>query len=388
MTEKQTLSTIALRSIYSKLANRENLTCIETETAAIKTFEDLANNRSDTLAELVALFGGLTVKGVTVEELVGMAKAMEATKEYIFHFNAKEPLVTAGGTGGDTVPTINVTTPAVITAAAAGVYSLKSGANAFSSKTGSSDLAQALGINIHASPEVVKECVEEIRVTAWASEEVYPWMQPLIELGSKNQTAKVMPLLYSLRLTIASALNPFSLKRQVRGVSKPFTEIIAQVLARCNYERALVVLGYGENEDTKIDEVSNLGKTVISEVKPNGSIETYSVQPEDFGIKKGSIKEVVCRDSHVENAKVTCEILSGRDQSSRRELILANAAAIIYTADKTKTLKDGYELARQAIDEGKAIEKLWQLVTLSRGQAHKLESISSLYNRKLNRCGE
>lgn len=336
---------------------------------------DLTNNVPDTPALLTAFFGGLTIKEPTIDELTGMAVAMEETKRFKFQFNAKKPLVTAGGTGGDTVPTINVTTPAVIIAASAGSYALKSGARAFSSKTGSSDLADALGINISAPREVVEDCVEKIGVTVWASEGVYPWMRPLIDLGSKESVSLVMPFLYSLRLMIATALNPFSIKRQVRGVSKPFTEKVAKVLSKCGYEKALVVLGYGKTEDERIDECSSLGKTVISELKLNGKIDTYQIYPEEIGLKRGKTEEVLAMSSHIENAKVTVKILSGADRSSRRDLILLNAASILYVADEVKDIKDGYELARQSIDEGKAIEKLRSLVMLSGGQIEKLQSI-------------
>lgn len=361
-----------LSSIFGKLSQCQNLKAEEAEFAAHQIFIDLANNAPNTLTRLTALFGGLTIKKPTIDELVGMARAMEATRQFRFSFNVDKPLVTAGGTGGDTLQTINVTTPAILVASSAGAYALKSGAKAFSSKTGSSDLADALGINVHASRDVVQACVEKIRTTVWASEGVYPWMNPLIQLGSCSSTKDIMPLLYSLRLVIATALNPFSTKRQVRGVSKPFTETVAQVLSKCGYEKALVTIGYGRTEETKIDEVSSLGKTVVSEVKPNGSVDTYHFYPEDIGAKRGKPADIVTAQTHMENAKIAAEILSGKDKTSRRTLILVNAAAILYTADETKDLKDGYELAEQAIDEGKAKEKLEALVTLSGGHREKL----------------
>lgn len=364
-----------LSVVFDKLSRHQDLTISEAEIAASCILNDLTNNVPDTPALLTAFFGGLTIKEPTIDELTGMAVAMEETKRFKFQFNAKKPLVTAGGTGGDTVPTINVTTPAVIIAASAGSYALKSGARAFSSKTGSSDLADALGINISAPREVVEDCVEKIGVTVWASEGVYPWMRPLIDLGSKESVSLVMPFLYSLRLMIATALNPFSIKRQVRGVSKPFTEKVAKVLSKCGYEKALVVLGYGKTEDERIDECSSLGKTVISELKLNGKIDTYQIYPEEIGLKRGKTEEVLAMSSHIENAKVTVKILSGADRSSRRDLILLNAASILYVADEVKDIKDGYELARQSIDEGKAIEKLRSLVMLSGGQIEKLQSI-------------
>ena len=384
MINNSTLPTVVkLRSILNRLGTKKNLTAEEAQFVANKVFEDLKNNSSESLFNMIALFGGLTTKGVTVEELTGIASAIEATKNHMFCFDVKEPLVTAGGTGGDTIPTINVTTPAIIVAAAAGAYALKSGAGAFSSKTGSSDLAQELGINIKSPPGIVKDCVEQIRVTAWASECIYPWMNPLIELGSKKQTKTVMPLLYSLRLSIASGLNPFSLKRQVRGVSKPVTQTIAQVLSNCDYEKALVVVGYGKDENTRIDEVSNLGKTVISEVKSNKKVETYQIYPEDLSVTRGNINEIISQDSHIKNAKVAANILSGKDKSSRLDLVLMNASAILYTADKVKTLKDGYELAMQAVNEGKAIEKLWSLIILSKGQPHKLKAIMDFHDNQI-----
>ena len=361
--------------VFETLSKREDLAPGEAEFAAKLIFEGLASNRFDISDLLIAFFGGLTIKDPTLSELAEMAAAMESTKKFKFRFNANKPLVTAGGTGGDTIPTINVTTPAVIVAAATGSYALKSGARAFSSKTGSSDLADCLGINVNASREVVENCVEKIRTTVWASEGVYPWMKPLIELGHRESVATTMPLLYSLRLMIATALNPFSIKRQVRGVSKPFTERVATVLRNCGYEKAMVVLGHGESEEVRIDEFSCAGKSVVSELKPNGTIDTYDVHPKELGVRAGRIEDVVARPSHVENAKVALGVLSGSDRSARRDLILMNAASIIYTADDVKTLKDGFEVASQAVDEGKALEELRSLVKLSGGTAEKLESL-------------
>jgi anthranilate phosphoribosyltransferase len=361
--------------VFDKLSKRENLTASEAELTAKTILGGLANNWSDICELLIGFFGGLTIKDPTLDELTGMATAMEATKQFRFRFNANKPLVTAGGTGGDTVPTINVTTPAVIAAAAAGSYALKSGARAFSSRTGSSDLADCMGINVNATREVVENCVEKIHATVWASEGIYPWMRPLIELGRRESVSAAMPLLYSLRLMIATALNPFSIKRQVRGVSKPFTEKVATVLHNCGYERALVVLGHGRTKDIRMDELSCVGKSVISELKLNGLIDTYTVNPEDLGIRLGKIEDVTAKQSHLENAVVALGVLSGSDRSTRRDLILLNAASIIYAADDVKSLKDGYELVGQAVDEGKALDELKRLVILSGGRMGNLEAV-------------
>jgi anthranilate phosphoribosyltransferase len=207
-------------------------------------------------------------------------------------------------------------------------------------------------------------------------------MKPLIELGRRESVATAMPLLYSLRLMIATALNPFSIKRQVRGVSKPFTEKVAAVLRNCGYERALVVLGHGKSEDVRIDEFSCAGKSIVSELKPNGIIETYIMCPEDIGLRTARIEDVAARPSHSENAQVALGVLSGSDRTVRRDLILLNAASIIYTADDVKTLKDGFELVCQSVDEGKALEELKRLVVLSGGRTENLDSMERSMKRR------
>ena len=141
-----------MREIFSKLSAGQDLTQQEAHTAAAKIFSALSNNEPNNLALMTGFFGALTIKKPSVAELIGTAKAMDETKTQSFHFNVEKPIVTAGGTGGDTIHTINVTTPAIIIAAAAGAYTLKSGTNSFSSKTGCIDLAEALGVNVHVAP--------------------------------------------------------------------------------------------------------------------------------------------------------------------------------------------------------------------------------------------
>ncbi len=364
-----------INQIITKLSNREDLTTAEAQYAAKTVFTALTENKPNSLALLFSLFGGLTIKKPSVAELAGMVKAMDATKTFEFQFNSNKPIVTAGGTGGDTFPTINVTTPAVIIAAAAGACAIKSGSKSFSSKTGCIDLAEELGVNVYADPAAVQACVDKIGTAIWASEGIYPWMRPLIDLASEESASAIMPLLYSLRLMIATALNPFSLKRQVRGVSQPFTETIAQVLAKSGYEKALVVLGYGADENTRIDEFSNMGKNVVSEVRSDGSVVTYDFHPTDIGVRLGVARDIMYPGSHAANTHAITNVLCGRDRSARRDLILLNAASILYVANVVRNLRDGYELAGQAVDEGRATEKLRQLVKFSGGKIERLELI-------------
>ncbi|MGQ9543161.1 MAG: hypothetical protein ACUVTM_03595 [Candidatus Bathyarchaeia archaeon] len=364
--------------IMTKLAHREDLSIEEAEEATFRVLRLI--ERGDQAAPLLmaGFFGGLTSKGPTLDELAAMHSGMERTRRVNVKFTVSKPIVTAGGTGGDTFKTMNVTTPAVILAASAGAVAVKSGARAFSSKTGATDLAMSMGINVYSGPETVKNCVERLGTAVWASSIVYPWMEPLVEFRNSKIASILFPLLGSLRLMIAIALNPFSTRRQVRGVSTPQTRLVAEALGKVGYERALVPLGYGEDENVRIDEFSNLGKTVVSELHPNGEVETYEVHCEDLGVKRGSINEVASGETHLQNALAALKVLSGRDRTSRRDLIAVNAGAILYLADEADSIKDGYELASNIIDEGYAIRKVEELVRCSRGDSRRLSRLLRL----------
>jgi len=361
--------------ILGKLGQRKDLDFGEAEEATLRILKLIERREKEVPVLMASFFGSLSSKGPTIEELAAMSSAMEKTKRVKFNFSVDKPLVTAGGTGGDTLKTINVTTPAVLLAASAGAVAVKSGAKAFSSKTGATDLAFTIGINVDSKPAAVKRCVEEIGTTVWASASTYPWMNPLVDLRNSATAPVFFPLMDSLRLMIATALNPFSTKRQVRGVSTPQTELVAKVFGRIGYERALVPLGYGNDDSIRIDEFSNLGRTVVSELLSNGKINTYQVNYEDLGVRRGDPKEIMARDTHLENASIALNILAGIDRTSRRDLIIVNAAAILYLADEVSTLREGCELASNAIDDGNALRKVRELVKCSHGDNRKLSRL-------------
>ncbi|MBS7650318.1 MAG: hypothetical protein QXN62_05635 [Candidatus Bathyarchaeia archaeon] len=364
--------------IIRKLVSKEDLSKDEVEEATFRILSLI--ERGDAAAPLLmaGFFGGLTFKGPTIDELAAMYSGMERTRLVRLSFNVSKPIVTAGGTGGDTIKTINVTTPAVLLAASAGAVAVKSGAKAFTSRTGATDLAMSMGINVYSNSKIVKSCVERLGTAVWASSIVYQWMEPLIELRNCKFAPILFPQLESLRLMIATSLNPFSTKRQVRGVSTPQTRLVAEVLGKIGYERALVPLGYGMDENVRIDEFSNLGKTVVSELHQNGEIDTYEVNCEDLGVKRGDVNEVVSGETHRQNALIILRILSGRDRTGRRDLIAINAGAILYLADEVDSIKEGYELASNTIDEGHAIRKVEELVKWSGGDLKKLSRLVRL----------
>jgi anthranilate phosphoribosyltransferase len=362
-------------SIIEKLVSKDGLTYNEVMMATTNILK-MIEDQDDAVPLLMAsFFGSLTVKGPTINEFAAMNSAMEATKRVQLSLSLKKPIVAAGGTGGDTLKTINVTTPAVLLAASAGAFAVKSGAKAFSSKTGATDLAITMGINVDARPQVVKDCVEKIGTSVWDSGNVYPWMESLVGLRNHVSAPIFFPLMGSLRLMIATSLNPFSTKRQVRGISIPKTQMIAEVFSRIGYEKALVPLGYGHDESIRFDEFSTLGKTIVSELFTNGKVETYGVSYQDLGVKKGDANEIIARDTHLENAKVALNVLSGKDHSSRKDLILVNASAILYLADVANSFKEGYEIAANSIDNGQAIKKVEELVKWSHGDLKSFRNV-------------
>ncbi len=363
-----------LREAIERLLRREDLGLDESRACARWVFELLSKGSPDAHLVSLAFFGALSMKGLSEGELMGIALAMEETKAVALNLDASKPMVTAGGTGGDTIPTINVTTPSVLVAASAGSMALKSGSRSFSSRTGAIDLSIELGINTDLSPAEVERCVKEAGTVVWSSYRAYPWMSRLIGFKDREAFPIIVPLMNSLRLAIATALNPFSLKRQVRGTAVGGTGLIAKILKGMGYERALVPMGLGEGSGMVIDEFSNLGRTIVSELR-GGSIETYEVTPEEVGIRRGRPIDIIAGGSHKENALKALAILSGKDRGPRRDLILINSAAILYVGDVCDDLRDGIELSEAAIDSGMALEKLKELVAVSGGDLSKLNAL-------------
>ncbi|MEM3440525.1 MAG: hypothetical protein QXG32_06455 [Candidatus Bathyarchaeia archaeon] len=363
-----------LKGAIEKLSRKEDLSFEESKACARWIFELLSKGSPDAHLASLAFFGPLSMKDLSEGELMGIALAMKETKAVALNLDASKPMVTAGGTGGDTIPTMNVTTPSVLVAASAGSIALKSGSRSFSSRTGAIDLSMELGINPDLSPAEVEKCVSEVGTVVWSSHRAYPWMSRLIGLKDREAFPIIVPLMSSLRLVIATALNPFSLRRQVRGTAVGGTELIAKILKGMGYERALVPMGLGDGGSIVIDEFSNIGKTIVSELRGE-RIETYEVTPEEVGIGRGKPDDIISGRSHKENALKALAVLAGRDRGPRRDLILINSAAILYVGGACGDLKDGVELSRAAIDSGMALEKLRKLVAVSGGNPSRLEAL-------------
>jgi anthranilate phosphoribosyltransferase len=251
------------------------------------------------------------------------------------------------GTGGDGSQTFNISTTAAFVVAGAGVPVAKHGNRAMSSRCGSADLLQALGVAIELSPERAEACLAEVGITFLFAPLFHSAMKyalgPRREIGVRTIFNILGPL-----------TNPAGAKLQILGVSRmELTEPLARVLGKMGSARALVVHGADG-----LDEITTSGETYITALDA-GKIASYTITPEQFGLRRTPMGAFVGGDAQ-ENATITLAVLEGK-QGPHRDVVLLNAAAALAVAGTAVDLKAGLELAAQAIDSGAAMEKLQRL---------------------------
>ena len=303
---------------------------------------------SATPAQFGAFVTALRLKGETVEEIAGFARTMRSKA---LRVSISETVVDTCGTGGDGKGTFNISTTAAFVVAACGLKVAKHGNRAMSSQCGSADVLEALGVKIDLNPEQVQKCLEKVGIGFMLAPVFHPSMKyaaaPRKEVGIRTVFNILGPL-----------TNPAGARAQVLGVpEKSLTEKMATVLKMLDCQHALVVHG-----EDGLDEITITGKTFVSELK-KGSIKNYEVTPEEFGLprsKPDSVKGGTAKD----NAELLRSILSGK-KGPCRDIVLMNAAAALLAGDKVTTLGQGITLAEQAIDNGKALQKVEELISFS-----------------------
>jgi len=333
-----------IRNAIAKLVQKQDLTFEESYFA----MRQIMNGEADH-AQIAGFLVGLRMKGETSHEIAGCAKAM-IEKSLRIDFE-DDNLIDTCGTGGDEVGTFNISTASAIVASAVGVKVAKHGNRAVSSKCGSADVLRELGVKIELTPEQAKICLEEIGLAFIFA--------PLYHTSMKYAG----PVRQSLGIrTIFNILgpltNPAGAKRQLLGVfAENLTEKIANVLKELGSKHALVVHGAGG-----IDEISISGHTKISELK-NGEIKTYEISPEDFGLKRWDINLILGGDAKT-NAGIIKRLLEG-EKGPQRDVVLLNSGAAIYVSGLADSISEGIEMAKEAIDSGKAKKKLEDLIELT-----------------------
>jgi len=314
-------------------------------------------------AQIAALLVALHMKGETVEEIVGFAEAIRgAAMPLELHPNhmvdvsgtGRDALVDTCGTGGDASGTFNISTATALVVAGAGVRVAKHGNRSVTSKCGSADVMEALGVNINLPPARLAVCLEEIGITFLFAPAVHSAMKYVQSARRELGLRTVFNLLGPLT-------NPAHASAQVVGVySVALVEKLAEALSMLGLHRALVVHGLDG-----LDEITITGPTRIAELR-EGTVRTYEVTPEEFGMNRGTLDEISGGDVAA-NAYIIRDILAGK-KSPRKDVVLLNAAAALLAAGKVDHLADALPLASKSIDSGAASEKLQALVRFTNTQ--------------------
>lgn len=311
-------------------------------------------------AQIGALLVALHMKGETVEEIVGFAEAIRAAATPLApHANSvldasgtgRDALVDTCGTGGDTSGTFNISTATAFVVAGAGVRVAKHGNRSVTSKCGSADVMEALGVNINLPPARIAACLEEVGIAFLFAPAMHSAMKYVQPARRELRLRTVFNLLGPLT-------NPARATCQVVGVySADLVEKLAEALSMLGLHRALVVHG-----SDGLDEITISGSTRVGEVR-DGQVHTYEVTPEEFGLPRSSLDDISGGDATL-NAKLIQEVLQGK-KSARRDVVVLNAAAALVAAGRADHIRDAVPLAAAAIDSGAAVAKLEALINFS-----------------------
>jgi len=351
-----------IREGIAKLTEREDL-CYEESQDIMK---EIMSGKAE-CTQIAAFLTALRMKGETVEEITAFAKVM---REYCsrIHPLVRGRLVDTCGTGGDKIKTFNISTAAAFVVAGAGVAVAKHGNRSVTGKSGSADVLERLGLNLNMSQEAVEKAIENVGIGFMFAPAFHPAMKfaagPRRELGIRTVFNVLGPL-----------TNPANADAQVLGVyDHRLTEPLAHVLNNLGCKEAMVVHGLDG-----LDEISTIGKTVISWLKQD-EVSTIETVPEDFDVKLARPEEIGGTTPD-ESAEITFKILNGCVDANdpKREIVLVNGVAGIIVGGKAEDFGYGIELARESIESGAAYKKLKMLVKVSDGNLSKLEELELKY---------
>jgi anthranilate phosphoribosyltransferase len=334
-----------LREALRKAASGETLTEGEAELALGTIMDGTAPP-----AATAALLTALRVRGESVSEIVGFARAM---RRFAARVEAPEGVVDTCGTGGDAKGTINVSTAAAFVARGAGVVVAKHGNRAATSQAGSADVLEALRAEIELGPDQVSRCIKESGIGFMFARTHHPAMKFVAPVRAELPFRTIFNLLGPLT-------NPAGAKRQLVGVfAGEYVRPVAEALRGLGAEKALVVHG-----TDGMDEITVTQKTLVAEVGDD-RIEEYEISPEDFGLSLHAPDGLLGGDAHL-NARILRDVLSGEETGAARDVILLNAGAAIYVSGEAKTIEEGIRLAGESIGSGAALTALDDFVHTTR----------------------
>ncbi len=333
-----------MQSAIDKVINYKDLT----ENEMIWVMNIIMEGKA-TPSQIGGFLTALRMKGETLEEITGAVKVMR-DKSIKIETNSRYTVDTCG-TGGDKSNTFNISTAAAFVAAASSVTIVKHGNRSVSSKCGSADVLESLGVNINLSPVDVKRCIDELQIGFIFAPNFHQTMKYAVDSRRELGTRTIFNVLGPLT-------NPSNPKGQVLGVfNEKLTYTMISVLKKLGLERGMVVHGMDG-----LDEITITTKTKVSELK-DGKIKEYYLNPNDYGIPFGKLEEIRGGNPK-ENAKILLSVLKG-EKGPRRDMILLNAGATMYIGNVVNSLGEGIEKSKEIIDKGFALDKLNQLIKFS-----------------------
>ena len=309
-----------IKEAIIKIVTKEDLTYDE----AYQVMNEIMDGQTSPTqnAAFLAALSTKSTKAETIDEIAGCAAAM---REHALTVDAGDmDTFEIVGTGGDGAQSFNISTTSAFVAAAGGMKVSKHGNRAASSKSGTADCLEALGVNINQDPDMCVKLLEETGLCFFFAQKYH---------SSMKYVGAIRKELYDESLV----------------------EPLARVLTSLGVKNGMVVFG-----KEKLDEISAAGSTIVCEFK-DGNYDTYEIKPEDFGLTSCK-KEDLVGGTPEENAQITRDILSGKERGPKRTTVLLNAGASLYIGQKADTLADGIKLAGELIDSGKALEKLEQFI--------------------------
>ena len=327
-----------IKEALTKLTNFQDITYPE----AAEAMTEIMNGQA-TPAQLSAFLIALRMKGETIEEISGCARVIVDKAEKVELDG--EDAIDIVGTGGDGADTFNISTCSAFVVASAGVPVAKHGNRSVSSRCGSADVLEALGVNIDLSPESAAECFRKAAICFMFAPSYHKSMKyaagPRKEIGLRTIFNILGPL-----------ANPARVRNQLLGVcDHKLVEPLTRTLAGLGVKNAMTV-----NSHDGLDEISISAPTTVCELR-EGRLTGYIIHPYQFGIEQASLDEIRGGDVQ-ENAEIIKGLLSGKISGPKRDVVLINSGAALYVAGKAQTIKEGMRLAAQAIDSGAALRKL------------------------------
>jgi len=339
-----------LTSLIGKVADGQVLTVEEAESA----FHEIMEGRASQV-QMAALLTGLRARGHAPSEVAGGVRALRRAMIPV-ESSVQDRLVDTCGTGGGQVGTFNISTAAALVAAAGGARVAKHGNRSFTSRSGSADVLEALGVTIQLSPDSMSRVLDRVGIVFMFAPLLHPAMRHVGPVRRELRIPTIMNVLGPLA-------NPAGARRQVVGVADPeLLPLLVEALRTLGHERAMVVHGL-----PGMDELSPLGETLVAELR-EGEVRNYRVNPEDLGLSR-SEPEAIAGGEPRENAELIRRVLLGDERGGARTATLLNAAAALYVAGLVEGLRAGIELAAEAVDSGSAARTLELLVEVSGKEA-------------------